>query len=234
MNWKTTIPLLGFAAAGLSLRHYYKRGALSFAHPMKEPRSDEVRVACVGDSITYGYGVKPWPEASYPARLGALLGEGYCVNNFGFSGRTAGEHGDAPYTREKLFQKSLRFHPDIVVIMLGTNDTKTVNWNGSDPYIESLCRIIRAYKALPTKPRIFLASPPPAFSSRFTIHGELLRQELRPAVMAAAEKENVDFLDLFTVLDGHPEWFFDGVHPTADGAKVIAETVFHCIKEMER
>ena len=233
MNWKTAIPLLGFAAAGLSLRHYYKRRFLSFAHPMKAPRSGEIRVACVGDSITYGYGVKPWPEASYPVRLGALLGEGYCVNNFGFSGRTAGEYGDAPYTREELFQRSIDFHPDIVILMLGTNDTKTVNWNGSDAYIESLCSIIRAYKALPTKPRIFLASPPSVFSSRFDIHGEILRQKLRPAVMAAAEKENVVFLDLFTVLDGHPEWFFDGIHPNADGAKVIAETVFHCIKEMK-
>ena len=74
---------------------------------------------------------------------------------------------------------------------------------------------------------------PPAFSSRFDIHGEILRQELRPAVMAAAEKENVVFLDLFAVMDGHLEWFFDGVHPNADGAKVIAKTVFHCIKEME-
>ena len=75
--------------------------------------------------------------------------------------------------------------------------------------------------------------PPPAFSSRFDIHGEILRQELRPAVMASAEMENVDYLNLFTVLDGHPEWFFDGIHPNADGAKVIAETVFHCIKEMK-
>lgn len=233
MNWKTAIPLLGFAAAGLSLRHYYKRGALSSAHPMKAPRPGEIRVACVGDSITYGYGVAPWPEASYPARLGVLLGKGYCVNNFGFSGRTAGEYGDAPYTREKLFQKSLRFHPDIVIIILGTNDTKAVNWKGSDAYIESLCSIIRTYKTLPTNPRIFLASPPPAFSSGFDIHGAVLRQKLRPAVMAAAEKEDVTFLDLFTVLDGHPEWFVDGIHPNANGAKVIAETVFRSIKEME-
>ena len=153
MNWKTAIPLLGFAAAGLSLRHYYKRGSLSFAHPMKAPRSGEIRVACVGDSITYGYGVKPWPEASYPVRLGALLGEGYCVNNFGFSGRTAGEYGDYPYCREKLFQKSLDFGPDIVIIMLGTNDTKPYNWRGSDAYRESLRSIVSAYQALPSKPR---------------------------------------------------------------------------------
>ena len=234
MNWKTVIPLLGFAAAGLSLRHYYKRGALSFAHPLRTPKPDDIRIACVGDSITYGYGVKPWPEASYPARLGGLLGEGYCVNNFGFSGRTAGEHGDAPYTREKLFQRSLGFHPDIVILMLGTNDTKTINWKGAEDFCESLRRIIRAYQDLPENPTIILVTPPPVFSSAFDIDSGRLKHEIRQSMKTAAEAENTSFLDLFTILDEHPEWSFDGVHPNADGAKVIAETVFRCIKEMKR
>ena len=233
MNWKTVIPLLGLAAAGLSLRHYYKRGALSFAHPIRSPKPDDIRIACVGDSITYGYGVKPWPKASYPTRLGVLLGKGYCVNNFGFSGRTAGEHGEAPYTREKLFQKSLGFHPDIVILMLGTNDTKPISWKGAEAFCESLRRIIRAYQDLPENPTVLLVTPPPAFSSAFGIDGGRLKHEVHQSVKTAAEAENTSFLDLFPALDGHPEWFFDGIHPNADGAKVIAETVFHCIKEMK-
>ena len=233
MNWKTTIPLLGFAAAGLSLRHYYKRGSLSFAHPMRSPKTDDIRIACVGDSITYGYGVKPWPEASYPAQLGVLLGKNYCVNNFGYSGRTAAGHGDLPYTREKLFQKSLGFHPDIVILMLGTNDTKPINWKGAEAFCESLRRIIRAYQDLPENPTILLVTPLPAFSSDFGIDGGRLKHEIRQSMKTAAEAENTSFLDLFPILDGHPEWFFDGIHPNADGAKVIAETVFHCIKEMK-
>ena len=234
MDRKTLAPLLGLglAAAGLSLRHFYRRGALSFARPVKAPRPGEIRVACAGDSITYGYGAKPWPEASYPARLGALLGEGYCVRNFGSSGRTAGEDGEAPYAREKLFRKSLDFRPDLVVLMLGTNDTKPANWRGGGAFAGSLRGVVRAYRALPGKPRILLASPPPAFSGRFGVRGELLRQELRPAVMAAAEQEGADFLDLFAVLDGHPEWFCDGVHPNAEGAEAIAKAVCRRIKEM--
>lgn len=234
MYWLTLIPLLGFAAAGVSLWHYYKRGSLSFAHPMRSPKPDDVRIACVGDSITYGYGVKPWPKASYPTRLGVLLGKGYCVNNFGFSSRTTGEHGDTPYTREKLFQKSLRFRPDIVVIMLGTNDTKPINWNGAEAFCEDLRRIIRAYQDLPENPTVLLLTPPPAFSSAFGIDGGRLKREVRQSVKMAAEAENTSFLDLYSALDGHPEWFLDGIHPNADGAKAIAETVFRCIKEMKR
>lgn len=239
MNQKRImIPVLGSAlglfAAGLSLRYYYKQGALSFAHPMKTPRPGQIRVACVGASITYGYGVKPWPEASYPAQLGALLGKDYCVNNFGFSGRTAAEHGDYPYTREPLFQKSLQFQPDVVILMLGTNDTKPINWKGTEAFCESLRRIIRSYQDLAEKPAVLLVTPPPAFSSAFGIDSGRLKHEIRQAMKTAAETEHTFFLDLFPALEGHPEWFFDGIHPNAEGAKAIAETVFHCIKEMKR
>lgn len=238
MNQKRIIfPVLGSAlgllAAGLSLRYYYKQGALSFAHPMRTPRSGEIRIACVGDSITYGCGVKPWPEASYPAQLGTLLGKGYCVNNFGYSGRTAGEYGDFPYTREALFQKSLRFHPDIVIIMLGTNDTKPINWTGAEAFCDSLRRIVRAYQDQQERPAILLVTPPPAFSSAFGIDSGRLKQEIRRTVKTVAEAEHTFFLDLFPGLEGHPEWFYDGIHPNAEGAQSIAETVFHCIKEME-
>lgn len=233
MNQKIIIiPVLGLAAAGLSLRYYYKSGGLPFMHPMKAPRSGEIRVACVGDSITYGYGVKPWPEASYPMRLGALLGKGYCVNNYGFSGRTAAEHGDLPYTRESLFQKSLQFQPDFVIITLGTNDTKPINWRGAEAFCESLERIVRIYRNLPEKPSVLLVTPPPAFSSAFGIDSGRLKLEIRQSVKTAAEAEGTGFLDLFPVLEGHPELFFDGIHPNADGAKLIAETVFHRVKEM--
>lgn len=234
MNRKIWIPILALSAAGLNLSYFYRKGLLGFTHPMKTPKSGQIRVACVGDSITYGHGVRPWPKASYPAVLQAFLGEQYCVNNFGFSGRTAGEYGDYPYCSEKLFQKSLDFGPDIVIIMLGTNDTKPYNWRGSDAYRESLRSIVNAYQARPVKPRIILAAPPPAYSSMFDIRGEVLRDEMRAAVKELAEQEDIEFSDVFETLDGHPEMFSDGVHPDAEGAKVIAGALFHRIKEADR
>ena len=87
-----------------------------------------IKVACVGNSITYGSGIKDRANHSYPSVLGRLLGSKYEVQNFGFSARTLLNKGDHPYMKETLFQKALNYQPDIVVIKLGTNDSKPINW----------------------------------------------------------------------------------------------------------
>lgn len=84
-----------------------------------------IRLACVGDSITQGDGLAA--DDSYPSQLQALLGEEWKVGNFGVSGRTLLKKGDHPYWTESAYQKALEFEPDVVIIMLGTNDTKEHN-----------------------------------------------------------------------------------------------------------
>src|SRR5688572_13260471 len=87
-----------------------------------------IRVACVGDSITYGYGIKDRERDSYPAQLGALLGSKWDVRNFGVNGATALKKGTRPYSGLQAYQDALAFEPDIVVIKLGTNDTNAKSW----------------------------------------------------------------------------------------------------------
>ena len=94
----------------------------------KAPRKDAVRVACVGNSITYGAGIKNRSHDSYPSVLGRLLGDKYWVKNFGVSARTMLNKGDRPYMKEQAYQQALAFNPNIVVIKLGTNDSKSFNW----------------------------------------------------------------------------------------------------------
>ena len=84
----------------------------------------QTRIACVGDSITYGATIRDKSHDSYPAQLGTMLGRKYSVKNFGASGYTLQESCDRPYTSHKRYKKSLDFKPDVVLIMLGTNDTK--------------------------------------------------------------------------------------------------------------
>ncbi len=152
-------------------------GMLDRLHISPKPRPGQRRVACVGDSITYGFFVRDQLRNNYPSVLQRLLGEGYCVGNFGFSNRTASTDGDYPYTREKLYKKSLDFRPDIVLIMLGSNDSKPNNWNG-DSYARSLTELSRSYMALDSRPRVLLMTPPSVFhfwkKVLWTIQGDVL------------------------------------------------------------
>ncbi|HBN38285.1 MAG TPA: hypothetical protein DD404_02040, partial [Ruminococcaceae bacterium] len=116
-------------------------GFIDFYHPMKKAEENQIRVACVGDSITFGCMVQNWQKNNYPTVLNHLLGEDYCVNNFGYTNRTAIKSADYPYTNEKLYRQSLDFKPDIVVLMLGSNDSKENNWD-KEKFIKDYCEII--------------------------------------------------------------------------------------------
>ena len=87
---------------------------------MRQP----IRVACVGDSITFGAFLPNRERNSYPAQLGRLLGASYDVHNFGINSATMLKKGDFPYVKQKIHNEAVAFAPDIVVIMLGTNDSK--------------------------------------------------------------------------------------------------------------
>ena len=209
------------------------RGAIPI-HKSKKPQNGQVRVACVGDSITYGYGVEHWSRNNYPAVLQSLLGKGHCVNNYGFSGATASDRGDSPYRRERVYRDSLSFRPDIVILMLGTNDTKPQNWRGAQAYANDLKALIAAYRTLPSHPDIWLMAPPPVWDMDghgvgYDIDRRVLKEELYPAVSELADSEKVWYIDLYEALQEHPQLFRDGVHPNADGAKRIAKTVYQAI-----
>ena len=79
---------------------------------------DTIKVACVGDSVTYGYGISNWPKNNYPFILERFLGDEYTVNNYGFCGFCVQSDGNKPYPSKSPYKKSLEFEPDIVIFML--------------------------------------------------------------------------------------------------------------------
>ena len=87
-----------------------------------------VKVACIGNSITYGSTLADPQADSYPSRLARLLGHGYEVGNFGRPGATLLNNGHNPYMASEEWAKAKAFRPDIAIVHLGVNDTDPRNW----------------------------------------------------------------------------------------------------------
>jgi lysophospholipase L1-like esterase len=184
------------------------------------------RLACVGDSITYGAGIKDREHDSYPAQLGRMLGEGWDVRNFGVSGATMLKQGNKPYDKEKAYREALAWKPDVVVIMLGTNDSKPQNWSHKDDYASDYKSLIAAFRETNPSVKIYACTPVPAWDNRFKIRGEVIDNEEVPLVNQVANENDTKIIDLRGALDGKKEVFPDGVHPNEEGARLMAAAVY--------
>lgn len=193
--------------------------------------SGPVRVACVGDSITFGSHLADPAAECYPTRLAGLLGPRWSVRNFGVSGATLLAHGNKPYVKQKAYADALAFRPDVVVIMLGTNDSKPANWDAHKAeFGPDYLALIASFAALDAKPAIFLCRPPPALSPpNYFIRGDVIDREVIPAIEAAARARGLALIDIHGALAGHLEMLPDRVHPDAAGARLMAAAVFRTL-----
>lgn len=181
---------------------------------------EKVKVACVGDSITQGAGTQGNP---YPKKLQALLGDKWEVGNFGVSGRTLLDKGDHPYTKEKKYQDALAMKPDVVIIKLGTNDTKAHNWKFKENFEADYKKLIGSFQALESKPRIFICRPVPVIGTgSFGIKEEGIQEQI-PILDKIAKEMNVGIIDMYAALKDNPEMIPDKVHPNAEGAEKMAQ-----------
>ena len=186
-----------------------------------------VKVACVGDSITAGAGASSAATA-YPAQLANLLGGGYTVGNFGHSGTTLLKNGDFPYWSVAEFASSDLFAPDIVVIMLGTNDSKPQNWGGfSAQFPADYSDLIDHYRALPSHPLVFCCLPCPVYGAgNFGITSPVVQTGVIPAILQVAGAKAVPLIDVNSALSGLPGDFPDNVHPNDAGYALLAQAVY--------
>ncbi|MGI6007772.1 MAG: GDSL-type esterase/lipase family protein [Ruminococcus sp.] len=198
--------------------------------------SRPVRIACVGDSITWGAYLEKRSRECYPARLQQYLGKTFLVKNFGVNSATVQKSGDKPYWEQDAFLNSAAFAPDVVFLMLGTNDTKTQNRQGLSQFRQDYTDMIDYYLSLSSHPRVYILTPPPIFSLegdgtvRFAMHPDTLLQEITVMKEVAAEKK-LPVIDIYRKLSGQSQYFtLDGVHPDREGADVIAQTVYRNFK----
>ena len=208
--------------------------------------SAQTRVACVGNSITAGYGLG-WQE-DYPFRLQEMLGNSYSVQNFGVSGMTfAGEiiksgTNNSSYWKTDNFKAALNFNPDIVVIELGTNDSKffsnncigtdgqpQYNYNYGQYDKENLYKdyeaLIDTFAHLPTSPRIIATLQPYSNNCGWGIMDTAIVNQINPIIQEGATRKGVEIIDLHAEFNT-PAWFLpDSVHPNATGAKELAKII---------
>ncbi len=188
----------------------------------------KIKVACVGNSITFGYGLKP--GESYPVILQQLLGDKYEVSNYGISARTLLRKGDKPYWNEAKYQEVLALNPDVVIIKLGTNDTKPQNWVHKEDFVQDYEDFIASFKQLPSHPKIYVCTPFPIFLNKFNIRDSIVTNEMLPDLKIIIAKEKVKTIDLYHTFAGQSNLVFDGVHPNKEGAALLAKKIYEAIK----
>lgn len=205
----------------------------SWLRSFKAPRKDAVRVACIGNSITFGAGIKNRSRDSYPSVLARMLGDSYWVKNFGVSARTMLNKGDHPYMNEPAYKNALAFNPNIVVIKLGTNDSKSFNWKYKADFMKDAQTMINAFKGLPSQPKIYLCYPSKAYLTGDGINDDIISKEIIPMINKLAKKNDLSVIDLHTAMDGMPELFPDRIHPNEKGAQVMAKAVYQSISALK-
>lgn len=192
---------------------------------------EPAKVACVGNSVTYGAGIDDRTQ-TYPAQLQKMLGKGYEVGNFGHSGATLLKNGHRPYWNMPEFREALAFNPDIVIIHLGLNDTDPRNWpKFSDQFTKDYIDLIHAFQQ--TKPgiRIWICRMTPIFTGhpRFKSSTREWYNQIQHHIERVADVTNVGLIDLNSPLHNRPDLFPDQLHPTAEGASIIAKSAYGAI-----
>ena len=215
------------------------------------PQPGSIRVACIGNSITDGHGIDVATQYGYPAELQKRLGNGYWVKNFGVSARTMLNKGDYPYMNEMAWQDALAFKPDVVIIKLGTNDSKPYNWQHNSEFRQDLEQMVTTLcpalaqpakkgkksknqknQTSSLKPQIFLCTPIPAFKSTWDINDSVIVNGIIPIQKEVAQKYGLRVIDLHThyANDGD-KMLTDGIHPDGKGAQRLAEIIAGEIKK---
>lgn len=199
-----------------------------FSHAIAHAQN--VKVACVGDSITA-------LPSSWCGTLSTKLGSGYMVMNFGVSGTNLAKNVAQPYWNSAQFTPSHTFAPNIVIIMLGTNDSFDRSWPSAEShFVADYKELIDTYTSLASKPKPYIIIPTPIGTSPFGHSGELLEAEVIPLIKQVAMEKMVPTIDGFTLFGGamfDTSLFSasDQVHPNAAGQKKLGEEVYRVLME---
>lgn len=189
----------------------------------------KIKVACVGNSITYGSGVANREVNAYPVKLQGMLGEEYEVGNFGKPGATLLNKGHRPYIQQQEYKDAIAFAGDIVVIHLGINDTDPRNWpNYQDDFIEDYRSLIKDFREANPKARFLIARMTPLSDRhwRYESGTRDWHEQIQEAIACVARAEGIQMINFFEPLHPYPFILEDNIHPNAEGAEMLAKIVY--------
>lgn len=213
------------AAAGCSERSAPQSGAPPPAPPPADAAVPEAptraRVVCLGDSLTAGLGLTP--EQAYPALLQARLREAgldYDVVNAGVS-------GDTSAGGLRRLEWSLSGEVAVLVLALGANDG--LRGLPVSQLKANLGAVIQAAQAREIQVVLAGMEAPPNFGAAYT-------REFRAAYEELATEHRVALVPFF--LDGVAGVpalnQADGIHPNAEGQRVVADTLWRALAPIVR
>lgn len=194
--------------------------------------AEKIKVACIGNSVTYGYLLPDREVNAYPFQLQKMLGNDYEVGNFGKSGATLLNKGHRPYTQQQEFKDAMAFAGDIAIIHLGLNDTDPRNWpNYSEDFEKDYYALIDSVKKANPKCKVWICkmSPITYKHSRFKSGTRDWYRQIQTHIEDIAKIKGVGLIDLQAPLYDLPNLLPDALHPDTTGAKIIAKTVYSAI-----
>lgn len=193
-------------------------------------------VACIGDSVTKGYGLKDSTK-SYPYQLQQLLGDDYLVRNYGHSGATLLQQGHQPYQKTQAYKEALAFAPDILIIALGLNDTDPRNWpNYRNNFFADYTQLIQAFKQVNPAVAVYICTMTPIFSghTRFLSGTRDWFDQIQQLIPVIAKANGATVIDNHTLLAPRIDLFDDNLHPSTQGASIIANNVYQHLVPIPR
>lgn len=190
---------------------------------------ERIRVACVGNSVTYGTGIADREHDSYPAQLQQLLGNDYEVRNFGRPSATLIAKGQLPYIKTAEYRQALDFKADRVVIHLGLNDTDPRCWpKYQDQFISDYHALIDTFRKVNPEAKIWICRMTPIFHphKRFQSGTRDWHGQIQQKIEQIARTCKVGLIDFYEPLHCHINLFPDALHPNPEGAGILAKQVY--------
>jgi len=133
--------------------------------------------------------------------------------------------GDKPYWKKRAYKNALNYKPNVVVIMLGTNDSKPINWKQKQDFVSDYVELVKSFQKLDSKPEVWVCLPVPAFPGKWGINEKTIGGEMMTMVKEVAKRTGAKIIDLHAALKTHGKLFPDTVHPNAEGAGLMAKAI---------